>query len=99
MAYNDKVISVGKTTTISQENGQKNVEEKRGNPPTAFVSTDAGSSRRPALSCASSGPFCVADAAGARRGDARTVGPAQLHACEMEMGGCGREREASGGRM
>lgn len=32
-------------------------------------------------------------------GDARTVYPAQLHALEMETGGCGREREASGGRM
>ena len=49
MVYNDKVIGVG-NRTMSQENGQKNVEENRRNPPLLFPPTlpppDAPSSRR-----------------------------------------------------
>lgn len=45
-------------------------------------------------------PFCVADAAGARRGDARTDrhSPARLHACEMEKGRVWPRARREGGR-
>lgn len=95
VGYSDKVISFVKMEP--QFNMRITEWKKRKQNPSTFW---RDSSSRSALKLPTAlQPFCVADAAGARDGDARTErrtdSPAQLHASEMDMGGCGCKRKAS----